>query len=338
MSRAYSAFMPRMRTVMFFPRAVHTPPKDNQSSISRRLLFCVSAMAYFVACTSTASSGSSQANCLPGTLSCPCLADATCNQSSSNHLYCDRGYCVPDDCPAGKTGCRCYENASCDPLDGVPMTCDGNVCKKTALPNPGNLNGACLQDNQCASSQGTALQCVNGTCQVATCPSGQPGCACDVYGKCATANGQTLICNHGLCTPPDCTTGAVGCPCPDAGTCASDAQCGSGICRNAGLVLRVTAVGARACDVTLVLPELAGAKATFDTSVIGETFQRGTRFALSFAARQDQDVTGQVATLERVPTWWGDGVTAFASTPTVERTVCFDRLGIAISEANVDVQ
>jgi hypothetical protein len=103
-------------------------------------------------------------------------------------------------------------------------------------------------------------------------------------------------------------------------------------------VLQVTAAGARACDVVLLLSDQAGAKANFDSSVLGASLQRGTRLALSFAAREDKDLTGQLATLERVPTWWGEGVTNFASAPTVERAVCFDRLGIAISEANVDVQ
>jgi|GEM_PF-2673110 len=290
-------------------------------------------------CKSSAEDKSSEPpTCVNGTIACPCLPDATCTQSATKRLSCDRGYCVPDDCLAGKEGCRCYENASCDPHEGVPMTCDGNVCKKTTLPNPGDLNGACPQTGQCGSNNGTPLQCVSGTCQVAHCLSGQPGCPCDVYGQCAAVNGQSMLCNRGLCTPPDCTSGAVGCLCPDAGACAGGAQCNSGICRSAGPALRVTAAGARACDVILMLTDQAGAKAHFDSSVFGETFQRGTRFALSFAAREDKDLSGQLATLERVPAWWGEGVTAFASAPTVERAVCYDRLGIAISEASVDVQ
>ena len=222
------------------------------------------------------------------------------------------------------------------------MTCDGNVCKPTKVADPGTVNGACLQDNKCSQPDGGTLQCASGTCQVATCPSGNPGCPCGSYGSCNAVAGQTVICNRGLCVAASCTQGDVGCACPDGGTCKFGLQCTVGICQAAGPAIHVAAAGAgagaRACDVVVALPELAGAKATFDTSVIGETFQRGKTFALSYAAREDKDLTEQAAVIERVPTWWGEGVTTWSQPLTIQSAVCYDRLGNSISEAKVNVQ
>lgn len=305
--------------------------------LANQLLFLISSLLPLVSCSND-KPNLPPAVCVAGTLSCPCFADATCTQSGAKRLFCDRGYCVPDDCPAGSEGCRCYPNATCDPLGGVPMTCDGNLCAKTQTPDPGTVNGPCLQDKRCGQYGGKSLQCVSGTCQVGDCPSGRLGCPCNMYGNCGMLGGQPVICAKGACVPPNCSPGDLGCPCPDAGACNDGVECALGFCRAPGLVMKLNAVGARACDVVLSLKERAAVKATFGSSVLGQVFQRGTTLALSFAAREDADLSGQIAALERVPTWWGDGASTWSEPLTVTSAVCYDRTGMSVSEAYVNVE
>jgi len=306
--------------------------------------WCVLALQIFIGsvivegCGRAEKDGSTTSSCPPGTPSCPCRDDATCLPHDKTPHICDRGFCVPDDCPAGTKDCRCYGNATCDVLDAVPMTCDGNVCKPTVLPASGELNGTCTSTTDCKTKESSALGCASGLCQRVDCPSGRLGCPCKVYGKCDDSAGNSVICNGGVCLPPDCKAGKAGCLCSKDSTCDAGSTCTLGVCRSAGATLKLQATGARACDVVLELAELAGAKAEFDAAVLGETYQRGKRFALSFMARADTDLSGDIAVIERQPTWWGDSATAFSAVPILDKSTCYDRLGAVLADSSVTLR
>jgi len=246
---------------------------------------------------------------------------------------------VPDECPAGTEGCRCYGNRTCDPLDGVPMTCDGNVCARTDTPEEGELNGACGEDGSCGGEGDEALVCVNGACELQACPSGTAGCPCEIYGRCESTDAEPLLCSDGLCLPPDCSGGQVGCPCDDERPCQEGAECVLGFCRRKGTAsIEVAGAGVRACDVVVALPELAGAEAEFAAAYLGETYQRGQRFALSFMAKEDEDIVGEVAVVRRVPIWFGDPATGWRAPVTVESQACYDRAGVVVADGHVAVR
>jgi hypothetical protein len=276
--------------------------------------------------------------CSVGEASCSCFPDGSCKTTDHSRLFCDRGVCVPEPCTAGSEDCRCYGNGTCDPLDGVPMTCDGNVCRKTDPPDPGELNGPCRENGTCGEHDGQALMCRQGACELVTCPSGELGCPCALYGRCEAEGGDSVVCNQGICVPPDCSTGAIGCPCESSANCEEEAECLAGICRRGGAVASVEGEGVRGCDVVVVLPELAGAKAAFDGALLGETSQRGKRFALSFTVQEDRDFTGDLAVIQREPSWFGDPVSGWTEAVTLESGLCYDRAGVLLDSAEVKVR
>ncbi|HWA72745.1 MAG TPA: hypothetical protein VG937_10435 [Polyangiaceae bacterium] len=130
----------------------------------------------------------------------------------------------------------------------------------------------------------------------------------------------------------------MGCSCTSSTACEGNAECLTGVCRPSGALIAVEGEGVRGCDVVVGLPELAGAKAEFDAALIGEGMQRGKRFALSFTAREDSDLAGEIAVVRREPTWFGDATVGWSKGLTLESALCYDRAGVFLESAGASVR
>lgn len=188
-------------------------------------------------------------------------------------------------CPPGTESCRCYPNNTCDVLDGTPMDCVSGTCRPhAALADPHGLGTPCAVDLDCGAHEGVPLVCTGGACVFPGCVAGEAGCACPSFGACAAG----LNCEGGFCVAPDCRPGAQGCPCA-AGVCDAPTQCVRGVCRvgEARLANLVAPAGGRACDARVTLPASGRVTVTFDPAVRGADFRTAGVLGLSFVARQD---------------------------------------------------
>lgn len=191
----------------------------------------------------------------------------------------------PSPCPPGTDSCPCYPNNTCDVLDGTPMDCVAGACRPhAALADPHGLGTPCSVDLDCGAHEGVPLVCTGGACAFPGCVAGEAGCACPPFGTCAAG----LNCEGGFCVAPECRAGAQGCPCA-AGVCDAPTQCVRGVCRvgEERLANLVAPAGGRACDARLTLPASGRVTVTFDPAVRGADFRTAGVLGLSFVARQD---------------------------------------------------
>ncbi len=193
-------------------------------------------------------------------------------------------------CPPGTESCPCYPNNTCDVLDGTPMDCVSGTCRPhAALADPHGLGTPCAVDLDCGAHEGVPLVCTGGACAFPGCVAGEAGCACPPFGACAAG----LDCEGGFCVAPDCRAGSEGCPCA-AGVCDAPTQCVRGVCRvgEERLANLVAPAGGRACDARLTLPASGRVTITFDSAVRGADFRTAGVLGLSFVARQDAPLPG----------------------------------------------
>jgi len=70
-------------------------------------------------------------DCAPGSLSCPCYGNDTCDAP----LRCEDGTCRP--CEDGTLGCPCYGNGTCN----AGLTCEDDVCAPEEAGGTGGTTG-----------------------------------------------------------------------------------------------------------------------------------------------------------------------------------------------------
>src|SRR5690606_9382676 len=99
------------------------------------------------------------------------------------------------------------------PLVGCPPATTGSSSSSSSsgAPGPAGLGEAGGDPTPtCGTHEGTALQCVDGTCQVPGCATGALGCPCGPGDTCTAAG---TSCTGGLCVPMGCQAGTAGCLC-----------------------------------------------------------------------------------------------------------------------------
>jgi hypothetical protein len=210
------------------------------------------------------------------------------------------------------------------------MTCVDATCRRTAWPEPGTLNGRCDKETPCQAG----LECSQGACAVAGCPTGTLGCPCGVYGNCRDHGGRILACDSAHCVFAGCEAGSAGCTCrPDLPTCDGASECVLGVCRSTKtLALRVANPEARACDVRLDVGDSPVDRVVFDASVLGRTFQRAPRLGVAFMAAQDGPFGVEAVRVEL-----GDRPVS-AGPPGIAEAACYDRLGRKLDVPGVSLE
>lgn len=243
------------------------------------------------------------------------------------------GTAPPAECPAGTDGCPCNDDNTCGPgTDGVALACIDNVCQTAEVPDPGELNGPCDESTPCSTYEGQALDCIEGICQLPGCLSGIVGCPCGAGGLCDDPAADAAECIDGICQIEGCTPGTENCSCGDGGGCGEGLECVGEICRPAdGVWIQLGDPSARACDVLLIANGATVSRVAFEDVVIGETMARGNAIAVSFTARADASLQGDVARVELDASVAGGGVT-------VDQAQCYDGLGAAITGSPISVR
>lgn len=120
-----------------------------------------------------------------------------------------------------------------------------------------------------------------------------------------------------------CTPGDRGCPCAAGSACEEGLVCDTtlGVCASARVVeLPPIDPGARSCELLLEDDGAAVVRASFGTTVRGETIRQAPRTGVTFFSLRDAPIEGAAIHVELV----GDG------SMKVTRARCFDRLGHAL--------
>ncbi len=175
------------------------------------------------------------AECLSGTLGCPCQEGDKCSEGQ-----CMAGECV--DCQRGALACVCFDNATCDPGG----RCNGlGVCEECPY---GSTNCPCGSEGLCDDG----LLCQSDVCAPDPCPAGTDGCPCLADKLC---EGDLRCFGNGQCAP--CTNDIVDCPCVE-GQCTNNLVCDaeSDACRAAVTCQELGCVLHQSCE------EKAGQDAT----------------------------------------------------------------------------
>jgi hypothetical protein len=193
----------------------------------------------------------------------------------------------------------------------------------------GGVGAGCDSTHPCGDFKGAPLECTNGTCALAGCPTGTLSCPCTAGTTCeSTANCQAQV-----CVAPGCTAGQAGCGCA-GDACSAGTQCVAGFCRYpTRLGIRVDNLEVRACDVLVSEQARTIQSAAFSVGVVGEQVRRGKKWAFSFTRRADEGGQGAVVTLE-----FGGMAPVSAADVQVLQSRCYDAAGAVVAQPAVTLQ
>ncbi len=224
--------------------------------------------------------------CAAGTEGCLCT-EGSCETG----LECDRGYCVPSECPGGTEDCPCLDDGTCNVAAGEDLVCQNNICVSTGGVPEGQAGGPCYPNGSCDG----ALECNNNICEEPGCPNGDLGCACGPGGVCSD---EEATCNtDNVCARAGCD-GQENCGCVGGATCDEGLSCQNNVCRAPnGLSISVTHADVRSCDVLMMEGARKVDNAVYTAQVIGRTLKKSPRVGFAFAARENQPLSGRLATV-----------------------------------------
>ena len=215
------------------------------------------------------------------------------------------------------------------------MTCEGGVCKETKLPDPGTLGGSCDQKNSCKTFQSKALECNLGRCELPGCKSGSIGCPCDPFGKCEEFGGESLSCFNNFCVKGGCKEGELGCPCKKDKKCNDPKNsCDAGLCLKPNFYdLSIDNPKARSCDFLLEDKNTLINSVEYKGQVLGKWKKRANKTALSFIAREDKGLKGEILKIN-VEKGLFKAENAFNRL----KSICYDRLGNPLERIEVKIK